>query len=359
MRYIISIIFVVMFCGECIARDIYVNPCVSSARNLPYNKGYGQSPTDSPFQSIAYAQASCTSSIDTIYVYPANPGSDSPYYGIAAIDSGIINIVGVSYGGDSPTVMANTPTNMNISKSCSIDGMKFVNYYLKSNQTTNGVVFADIRNSIFSCTRPGPYTGILETYHYGVSGPTTTYYVYNCSLTGSGAALATQSDAADLNTRDTWIISNSTIRTDTLIVQNYHNVGERTVVSCADCIISCTTTVHSYTSGGVGGGSLIINLDNCDTYGKVYFQVKYGSGTYPTITITETNSVIADPQYSFYWKDNGGEYNYIENETLSTASSTGGLLGVFWGWSCAAPIIADTGRRMPFVETFHQLLWGR
>lgn len=360
MRYLLALLLVAISL-PCYALNTayYVNPSNATARNLPLASGYGLSPTDSPWISPSYAIAQITGNNDTLFIYPGNPGSDSYYYGdYVDFSSDVVSFVGVSVSGDSPTFSRRAPAENTawLYRSASaaaydnqtISGLRFTN----SNAQYNGIAIftASYKNTI---VRDCIFDSISFTGTYGIGEGCITFtnyttsdtgYVYNNSFINLKNVAPVKVQTQNAATVSRVSISNNSVRNSTWFMNNsLTNTNQTQYIIVKDNIIDSVGYLsYNCWSSGTGITSNISYLNN-DTYNVVFS----GLATDANITMNHSfsSNYNVDPQWRYASTDALARFNYLQDTapaSVTSGSSSVGLLGALWGWAAATPTPTTT-----------------
>lgn len=374
MRVLIALLLVaVALPAAALDTTYYVNPSHPTARNLPLANGYGLSPTDSPWISPSYAVAQITGNCDTIVIYPGNPGSDSPYFDYIDYSSETISFVGVSAGGDSPTFTRNGDVFYHAATSGSlanttIKGMRFYNcrpqYGIVRifSKRPNWFAFTDnIVDSITMSDADRYHHICVRVSHYGTEQETLTFS-NNSFVNIYGGPAITMTPAAAGCTIALNFSNNSVRNASSAIYMQAISANAAGVYAYVSNNIIDSCSAMFTLSGDVAGRGVWYSASlNNDTYTVPKTFYTPGTGGAPlAYAFAFSNNYNVQPLWKYALTDPLARFNYLADTSVApftTGSSTGGLLGVLWGWTYVPPAVDSA--RSPLAYRYQWLLRGR
>jgi len=384
MRYIIAMILV-LCAAPCFATagiNLYVSAGDTRARNLP---AYGYTP-DSPVITVTYGKTKLVSTDtnfpDTMWVYGYSCTGDTSDYmqDYVTLSDQYVKFRGVSVGSDSPTFGSysgyrswSTPifnygsnflTSGKKDGIISIDGFAFrnINMVVPSSSHnaviqcqptvgTDSKVFLDVQNCLFfNITYTGDtLNGVIGHREYGGGVDDTNkrgvVRIYNSSFVNVNAVYCPT--PRDLPVNVYAYIDHCTVRNAKYIVNGSNaalNGGSDTTIITNTIIDGCTEVFNTGNDGAIASTCYISYTDtyNC------------GMGDAPSIGV---GNISIQPTWTNMLTDTYSTLAYFSDPiSLTTASSTGGIIGVSWGYYVPVSVIGEH-RRESMVNTFRRLLW--
>lgn len=363
-----ALLLIVALCAPASGAVYYVNGATGQNK-----AGWGTS-MDSPWASPSYAAANISAG-DTVYVYGYSvPDDTSAYYKdvVLVSDNGTFWI-GVSVDGDSPTFLAAIGGVASYSQNSGISPIYISNMWIKDNGSSRAIDFQNGGGTvnIYGCvfdtfTRATAAGGSISfgTQIYVNAGPTRTAImnISNCSFFGQNgnATFGVRQGSDGSNRGDVYLnIDSTTVSNTKNLIHVYTaegNLGFITDVNINNSIINCDTIVSTWDVTASGGATTsTLDMINCDTFGIKSYLHKLNNSYFGTMTFT--SCVNDDPLFSDTTSSRAALNYLVQSSTMNNKSTTGGLIGVPWGWSPSAA--TSTYRRAPFVTRWRQLLFGR
>lgn len=343
MRSIIALL-IALIAVPCyaVSETRIVDPSHPNAQNVPIINGGGDA--DTPWISPSYGLVQLDGDNDSMVIRA--PGTDSAYLDYLAFGAKWVNLYGVSVNGDSPTFEASGGIQyQNSTSGCTkvVDGFRFYNrtignyiIYAISQTTTSNIYVKDCVFDSFTMNNSlSPSVFILST---GPVGQTVNLFIENSAFANIpkanyGYAVGAYYDNVSFNI----VLKNVTMSNLACAIQSRlaNNNAATANFSVIDCILNTDTLVAAFQDGN-WSRQATISVINTDTYGNTQTNHAPATRYAANLTINASNNYNIDPQFKYAIGNSLYAYGYLQDtapSSVTSGSTTAGLIGVLWGWA--------------------------